>query len=130
VWLNLRPDSLSATSRSDHDRVLKRLQSTTDPPAKCQYFVGKAIIFVGDVLRFPSVMPNYAVPVIPRLIAYSAYRAFIPKFRLLQPMRARNPRWAKFLNSIVTGNLPEASWPATQSRVTFRVHSELQSLRI
>jgi hypothetical protein len=91
------------------NRVSKTLQSIADPPEKYQYFAGKSILFVGDFLQLPPVMPNYALPVIRRLITYSAYWPTMIKFKLAQPMRARNPSWAKFLNSVATGKLPSGT---------------------
>ena len=75
----------------------------------CNYdsdFGGKKILFVGDLLQLPPVVPNSNCPVANRLIVKMDCWRNIKKFALTKPMRCTNQNWNTFLNQIATNNVP------------------------
>jgi hypothetical protein len=86
-WVAIRV-SMTLQSISDHDRI---------------EFGGKRILFVGDLLQLPPVVPNFSMPVLYRLIARLLYWRSIQKFQLRQPLRHPDPVWADFLHSVAHG---------------------------
>jgi hypothetical protein len=66
-------------------------------------FGGKMILFVGDLLQLPPVVPNFSMPVVYRLITRLPYWSTIRKFQLQEPMRATDREWTSFLRAIATG---------------------------
>jgi hypothetical protein len=56
-------------------------------------FGGKRILFVGDLLQLPSIVPDFSMPVAYRLITRLPYWSSIRKIQTQQPMRASDPSW-------------------------------------
>jgi hypothetical protein len=91
------------------NRVSLTLKSIS--PNRDAHFGGKQILFVGDFLQLPPVVPGFAVPVIRRLITRTAYWPQMTKYQLSQPMRAKQPEWVEFLSAISRGDThPWADW--------------------
>jgi hypothetical protein len=101
------------------NRVSMTLKSIS--PNREAHFGGKQILFVGDFLQLPPVVPGFAVPVIRRLITLTPYWTEMAKFQLTEPMRATDTDWVEFLSAISKGHThPDADWARLQK--TFRVN--------
>jgi hypothetical protein len=87
------------------NKVLLTLQSISGDE-RIQ-FGGKRILFVGDLLQLPSIVPDFSMPVAYRLITRLPYWSSIRKFQVQQPMRAPDPARATFLLSVVKGKTNE-----------------------
>ena len=70
-----------------------------------EVFGGKKILFVGDLLQLPPVIPNSNCPVANRLIVTIDCWKNIEKFALTEPMRCLNVDWNHFLNQIATNKV-------------------------
>jgi hypothetical protein len=62
-------------------------------------FGGKLILFVGDLLQLPPIVPDLSMPVAYRLITRLPYWSSIRKFQIQQPMRAPDPSLASLVLS-------------------------------
>jgi hypothetical protein len=72
-----------------------------------ELFGGKKILFVGDLLQPPPVVPNFGMPVAQRSAAKSRWWGQVQEFRLSRPMRAPHPGWNAFLFNVAHGTAGE-----------------------
>jgi hypothetical protein len=68
-----------------------------------EVFGGKKVLFVGDLLQLPLVVPNFDMPVGQRSLAESRWWGQAQKFRPARLMRATHPGWNVFLFNIAHG---------------------------
>jgi hypothetical protein len=70
-----------------------------------QMFGGIQVLFVGDLLQLPPVVPNFGMPVAQRLITRSPWWPVVRKFRIERPMRSTHLGWNRFLSGVACGRL-------------------------
>jgi hypothetical protein len=74
-------------------------------------FGGLQMLFVGDLLQLPPVVPNFGMPVGQRLITRARWWPVVKKCRIERPMRSRDDRWNDFLLEVAKGRAgPSWTW--------------------
>jgi hypothetical protein len=73
-------------------------------------FGGIQVLFVGDLLQLPPVVPNFGMPVGQRLITRARWWSQVKKCRIERPMRSRDGRWNAFLLEVARGRCESRTW--------------------
>ena len=93
-------------------------------------FGGKKILFVGDLLQLPPVVPNSNCPVANRLIVKMDCWKNIEKFALTQPMRCLNDDWNNFLNQVATNKVPpDIYWESLSDMFGVHITHDLEEAK-
>ena len=92
------------------DLTLRSLKANQDPNPDLTReppFAGKNVLFVGDFLQLPPVIPNNNSSVLSKLITKCSWWDNVEVYGLSTPMRAPDENWADFIYHIGNGDLPE-----------------------
>jgi hypothetical protein len=78
-------------------------------------FGGVQVLFVGDLLQLPPVVPNFGMRVGQWLVTRARWWSQVKKCRIERAMRSRDDRWNAFLFDVARGRCESRTWKSLEA---------------